>query len=120
MTTLNRKLVADKFPLPRTDDILDGLGRARYFSCLDLFSPFHQIKLDKKSREYTAFSSDKGSFQWTVLPFGLNIAPNSFCRMMGLAFADVKRLTAFPNIYRRFIQHLKPLNFLTRKRTEFI
>lgn len=38
---INTKLVADKFPLPRIDDILDELGRAKYFSCLDLMSGFH-------------------------------------------------------------------------------
>jgi len=29
---INNKLLSDKFPLPRIDDILDQLGRARYFS----------------------------------------------------------------------------------------
>lgn len=65
---LNRKLIADKFPLPRIDEVLDNLGRARYFSCLDLFSGFHQIQLEENSREYTATSADAGTFQWKVLP----------------------------------------------------
>lgn len=92
---LNRKLIADKFPLPRIDEILDNLGRARYFSCLDLFSGFHQIQLEENSREYTAFSADSGTFQWKVLPFGLNIAPNSFCRMMSIAFSGLPPEQAF-------------------------
>lgn len=92
---LNRKLIPDKFPLPRIDEILDGLGRAKYFSCLDLFSGFHQIQLEDGSREYTAFSTDAGTFQWKVLPFGLNVAPNSFCRMMSLAFAGLSPEQAF-------------------------
>lgn len=75
---VNEKLIPDKFPLPRMDVILDGLGRAKYFSTLDLFSGFHQIPIDKNSREITAFSTEQGIFQWKVLPFGLNIAPNSF------------------------------------------
>lgn len=86
---LNRKLIADKYPLPRIDEILDGLGRARYFSCLDLFSGFYQIRLNEESRGYTAFSTDTGTFQWKVLPFGLNVAPNSFCPMMGIAFSGL-------------------------------
>lgn len=86
---LNKNLVADKFPLPRIDDILDNLGRARYFSVLDLYSGFHQIPLAKESREMTAFSTEKGSFQFTVVPFGLNVAPNSFSRMMSLAFSGL-------------------------------
>lgn len=86
---LNKNLVADKFPLPRIDDILDNLGKAKHFSVLDLYSGFHQIPLSKESREMTAFSTEKGSFQWKVLPFGLNVAPNSFSRMMQLAFSGI-------------------------------
>lgn len=82
---VNKKLVTDKFPLPRIDEILDQLGRAKYFSILDLYSGFHQIPIEKNSREITSFSTTKGAFQWKVLPFGLNVAPNSFSRMMVLA-----------------------------------
>lgn len=92
---LNKNLIPDKFPLPRIDDILDSLGRAKYFSCLDLFSGFHQIPIEEESREMTAFSTDKGAYQWKVLPFGLNVAPNSFARMMSLAFAALPPEQAF-------------------------
>lgn len=87
---VNKKLIQDKYPLPRMDVILDGLGRAKYFSTLDLFSGFHQIPIEKESREITAFTTERGIFQWKVLPFGLNIAPNSFCRMMAIAFSGLK------------------------------
>lgn len=87
---VNKKLIPDKFPLPRMDAILDGLGKAKYFSTLDLFSGFHQIPIEENSKEITAFTTEKGIFQWKVLPFGLNIAPNSFCRMMAIAFAGLK------------------------------
>jgi len=75
---INKKLLSDKFPLPRIDDILDQLGRAKYFSCLDLMSGFHQIELEKSSRDITSFSTSNGSHRFTRLPFGLKIAPDSF------------------------------------------
>lgn len=84
-----------KFPLPRIDDILDGLGRAKYFSVLDLYSGFHQIKIHSDSRDITSFSTDKGSYRWKVLPFGLNVSPNSFARMMSMAFAGLPPEQAF-------------------------
>lgn len=68
---VNKKIIADKFPLPRIDSILDGLGRASYFSKLDLFQGFHQIPLSENSRDLTSFSTDKGSFRWKVFPFAL-------------------------------------------------
>lgn len=92
---INKKLIADKFPLPRIDDILDNLGRAKYFSVLDLFSGFHQIPLHEDSRDLTSFSTDQGAFRWKVLPFGLNVAPNSFSRMMSIAFSGLEPNRAF-------------------------
>lgn len=52
---LNKKLLADKFPLPRMDELLDQLGRARYFSCVDLLNGFFQIGLEEGSKDLTSF-----------------------------------------------------------------
>lgn len=93
---LNKKLMQDKYPLPRIDDILpDSLGKPKYFSTLDLYSGFHQIAFEKELREYTAFSTESGSFQGEVLPFGLNIVPNRFMRMMNIAFSGLKPVQSF-------------------------
>jgi len=92
---INKKLLSDKFPLPRIDDILDQLGRAKYFSCLDLMSGFHQIELEENSRNITSFSTSNGSYRFTRLPFGLKIAPNSFQRMMTISFSGLEPSQAF-------------------------
>lgn len=39
----NESTKADKFPIPHMEAILDKLGRAQYFSTLDLAKGFHQI-----------------------------------------------------------------------------
>lgn len=92
---LNQNLIADRYPLPRIDDILDNFGRAKYFSIIDLFSGFHQVPLSEESRDCTTFSTEKGSFRWKVLPFGLNVSPNSFSRMMSIAFSGLPPQKAF-------------------------
>lgn len=86
---LNRKLIPDRFPMPRIEDIFDNLGSSKYFSVMDLQAGYHQIEIEKKSRIYTAFSTERGMYQWKVLPFGLNIAPSAFSRMMALAFSGI-------------------------------
>jgi len=90
-----KKKLSDKFPLPRIDDILDQLGRAKYFSCLDLMSGFHQIELEETSRNITFFSTSNGSYRFTRLPFGLKIAPNFFQRMMTIAFSGIEPSQSF-------------------------
>jgi hypothetical protein len=38
---INEKSIPDRYPIPNITDILDRLGRAQYFSTLDLASGFH-------------------------------------------------------------------------------
>lgn len=83
------------FPLPRMDEILESLGNAKFFSIMDLYSGYHQVPLAEESRKMTAFSTDRGLFQWKVLPFGLNVAPASFTRMMTIAFSGLTPQKAF-------------------------
>lgn len=92
---LNQKLIPDKHPLPRIDEVLEGLGNAKFFSVIDLSSGFHQIPISRESRNVTSFSTSAGAYQWKVLPFGLNISPNSFSRMMSIAFAGLTPSTCF-------------------------
>jgi RNase H-like domain found in reverse transcriptase/Reverse transcriptase (RNA-dependent DNA polymerase)/Retroviral aspartyl protease len=92
---INKKVIGDKFPLPRIEEILDQLGRAKYFSILDLKSGYHQIPVANNSRECTAFSTDQGHYQFKRLPFGLKISGNSFQRMMTIAMAGLTPEVAF-------------------------
>ena len=68
---LNAVTKADRFPLPRIADLLDQLGRSRFFTTLDLASEFWQVKVGEESHEKTAFVTKRGLFEFRVMPFGL-------------------------------------------------
>ena len=79
---LNRQTKKDVYPLPRIDDLLDKLSKARYLSAIDLASGYHQIAMAPEDMEKTAFVTRYGLYEYTVLPLGLCNAPSTFQRLM--------------------------------------
>ncbi|KAA0721290.1 Retrovirus-related Pol polyprotein from transposon 297 [Triplophysa tibetana] len=81
---LNEVSEFDGYPMPRVDELLDRLGRARFISTLDLTKGYWQVPLSKAVGPKTAFSTPSGYWQYRTLPFGLHGAPATFQRMMDI------------------------------------
>lgn len=68
--------------MPRVSELLERLGSAKYLSTIELTKEYWQFPLEKKSREYTAFTTPVGQFQFTKMPFGLHGAAATFQKLM--------------------------------------
>jgi hypothetical protein len=83
---LNAKTKKDAYPLPRIDDLLGTLGKAKVLSALDMRSGFHQVPLHEDSKEFTAFTTKYGTYHYNTLPMGLVNSPATFQRLIDLCF----------------------------------
>jgi hypothetical protein len=76
---LTNESLASKFcPMPHLSETMERIGRARYFTKIDIRQAFHRLRLTPESRAFTAFKCRYGTFVWNVLPFGLQSGPAHF------------------------------------------
>ena len=86
---LNDVTLKDSYPQPIIEDLLNEIAGHKYYSKLDLYSGYHQIPMNEKSVEYTAFVVKQGLYEFVRMPFGLTNAPASFQRTMDDLFSDL-------------------------------
>ena len=77
---LNAISKKDRYPLPLINETLERIGKARWFTKLDVIAAFHKIRIAKGYEWLTAFRTRFGLFEWLVTPFSLANAPSTFQR----------------------------------------
>ena len=79
---LNAVTEVEAYPMPRVDELIDRLGKARFISTLDLTKGYWQMPVAAQDRHKAALVTPGGLFQFRVMPFDLSGAPASFQRLM--------------------------------------
>ena len=107
------------WPMPRVEDIFAKLGKAKFFTTLDLRSGYHHIALDEETIKKTAFVPPLGKYEYLKVPFGLAQAPAYFQNLMNKVLQGLNFTLAYLDDIIIFSetpeQHLKHIQIvLTR------
>ena len=86
VNSLTRK---DAYPLPRIDACLDAMSGAQWFSTFDLRASYHQVKVDPRDADKTAFICPRGMYRFRTMPFGLCNAGATFQRLMDIVMSGL-------------------------------
>ena len=82
MCKANTAIIRNCYPIPTLDEILYEVNGAKIFSKHDLVQGYHQILLDEKSRDITAFSTPQGLFWYKRLIFRAKNAFEDFQKIV--------------------------------------
>ena len=113
---VNDRTEKDAYPIPNIDEIFDCLNGAVVFTTMDLYSGYHQIKMEEDSIEMTTFTTRFGNYQFKVMPFGLTGAPATFQREMNrilfplignCVFNFIDDILIFSKSIEEHIEHIK-------------
>ena len=66
--------------MPRIKDIFGKLGKAKFFTMLDLRSGYHHIALDDDAIKKTAFVTPLGKYKYLKVPFRFSVNTHIFSK----------------------------------------
>jgi hypothetical protein len=112
---LNEMVVADEFPLPRQEDILQALSGSQWLTTLDALAGFTQLTMSDSAAEKLAFRTHRGLWQFRRMPFGYRNGPSVFQRVMHnvlapflwiFALVYIDDIVVFSLTFEEHIRHL--------------
>ena len=86
---LNEFTVKNQYPLPLIGEIIDKLKGAKYFTKLDVWWGFNNVRIHEGNEWKAAFRTNLGLFKPTIMFFGLTNSPATFQTMMNHILRDL-------------------------------
>ncbi|KAB5587753.1 Retrotransposable element Tf2 [Ceratobasidium theobromae] len=86
---LNAMTIKNRYPLPLTNDLIEKLRGAVWFTKLDLKTGYNLVRIREGDEWKTAFKTKYGLFESLVMPFGLTNAPAAFQSFMNDILRDL-------------------------------
>ena len=82
LKNLNSHIHAPHFRMFTTNSVLSSVRKGDYAFKIDLQDAYFHVPIHPSSRKYLRFAFENKVYQFRVLPFGLNTAPQVFTRLV--------------------------------------
>jgi len=86
---LNNQTVKNNYPLPLIAELIDNMGSKKVFTKMDLRWGFNNMRIKEGDEWKGAFTMHIGSFEPTVMFFGMTNLPATFQVMMNEILRDL-------------------------------
>ena len=86
---LNEWTIKNNYPLPLISDVLENIETKKIFMKMDLGWGYNNVRIKKGDEWKAVFITPEGSFEPTVMFFGLTNSPATFQAMMNKLLRDL-------------------------------
>jgi len=86
---LNEWTIKNNYPLPLISDVLENIGTKKLFTKMDLRWGYNNMRIKEGNEWKAAFMTPEGSFEPTVMFFGLTNSLATFQAMMNELLRDL-------------------------------
>ena len=86
---LNEWMIKNNYPLPLISDVLENIGTKKLFIRIDLRWGYNNVRIKEGDKWKAAFMTPQGSFEPTVMFFGLTNSPATFQAMINKLLRDL-------------------------------
>jgi len=86
---LNSQTIKNNYPLPLITELIDNMGSKKVFMKIDLRWGFNNVRIKEGDEWKGAFTMHIGSFEPTVMFFGIMNSPTTFQAMMNEILRDL-------------------------------
>ncbi|MBW0494695.1 hypothetical protein O181_034410 [Austropuccinia psidii MF-1] len=83
---LNTYTVPDRYPIPRIQETLTQLSKAKYITAMDALKVCHLNVLTPKTKKLLRIITQCGIYEYLRMPFRIKNAPSHYQRMMNTIF----------------------------------
>jgi len=82
-------MIKNNYPLPLISDVLENIGTKKVFTKMDLRWRYNNVRIKEGDEWKAVFTTPEGSFEPTVMFFGLTNSPVMFQTMMNEVLRDL-------------------------------
>ncbi|MBW0525933.1 hypothetical protein O181_065648 [Austropuccinia psidii MF-1] len=83
---LNTYTVPDRYPIPKTQETLTQLSKAKYITSMDALKGFHQTFLTPRAKKLLRIITHCCIYEYLRMPFGIKNAPSHYQRVINTIF----------------------------------
>ncbi|CAI6357006.1 unnamed protein product [Macrosiphum euphorbiae] len=92
---LNKCIIRERVEIPTLEEVRNKLMNKSFFTIVDLKDGFYQCELKAESKQYCAFSTPFGTYQFNRLPFGIACAPELFQQLTNKYFGNINNVCVY-------------------------